>query len=106
MPVPVVCPTCTEITQEPDDAIGRTLRCQKCREAVPVPSELPPPVPAEVSPAPRYGLWLFALVATVMFGILGVFSLAAVAVFLLMLQPESPVPDTLPEVNQAVATQS
>jgi hypothetical protein len=63
-------------------------------------------VPAEVSPAPRYGLWLFALVATVMFGILGVFSLAAVTVFFLMFQPESPVPDKLPEANQAAATQS
>ena len=106
MPVPVVCPTCTEITQEPDDAIGRTLRCQKCREAVPVPSELPPAVPVEVSPAPRYGLWLFALVATVMFGILGVFSLAAATVFFLMIQPDSPVPGALPEENHAVATQS
>src|SRR5579862_2254874 len=106
MPVPVVCPTCNEVADVPDDAIGRVLRCQKCREAVPVPSELPPPVPVQVSPAPRYGLWLFALVATVMFGILGVFSLAAVTVFLLMIRPDSPVVGAPPEVNQAVATQS
>jgi hypothetical protein len=105
MPVPVVCPTCTTTTEVPDAAIGRILKCQNCREPVRVPSELPPPVPVEVSPAPRYGLWLFALVATVMFGVLGVFSLAVVTVFFLMIQPESPVPGT-PEVNQAVVTQS
>src|ERR1700722_7288132 len=106
MPVPVVCPTCTEITQEPDDAIGRTLRCQKCREAVPVPSELPPAVPVEASPAPRYGLWLFSLVGPVMFGILGVFSLGAAPGFSLMIHPDPPVPGALPDDNHAVAPQS
>ncbi len=106
MPVPVVCPTCNEVADVPDDAIGRVLRCGKCREAMPVPSELPPSVPIPVSPAPRYGLWLFALVATVMFGILGVLSLAAATIFLLMIRPDAPVPGALPKVNQAVATQA
>jgi hypothetical protein len=106
MPVPVVCPTCTDVAEVPDDAIGRVLRCQKCREAVPVPSELPPPLPVQVSPARRYGLWLFALVATVMFGILGVLSLAAATVFLLMIRTDSPRPGALPEANQAIAVQS
>jgi hypothetical protein len=106
MPVPVVCPTCTDVSEVSDDAIGRVLRCQKCREAVPVPSELPPPIPVQVSPARRYGLWLFALVATVMFGILGVFSLAVATIFLLMIRANSTVPGALPEANQAVAAQS
>jgi hypothetical protein len=53
MPLSVTCPACTARLRAPDAAMGRTLRCPKCKGPVVVPSASGPPAELAFAPAGR-----------------------------------------------------